>query len=378
MNNEIRYSTITLPIGFTLYETQKNVSPGETQKILTSNKQFEYTSVHLNKDENEFIFTKQNFFCNTCCKRTPAYDHIFEGFTPSAVISPEDAKAWISRQTASITSENEADVLELYEPMKERDAITCPNCGTKLQPFKGDFINLIIDNILNTPSLECAYYENESGMVKNKEIAEFEENEEFGMQFCNHSEDYMYESINFCLETGEVRTVTTLRDSSFVFNYTDCTILATPLAELIDKNAIVKSRLKSLFDEFWKEHCSAPIPFSGNEINSSTLLLLTRYIGYRKSFYKHILMTFEKPYLRENFAKDIDKKLHLKTNNVKLYSELSLPDNEKIREFILKAPEYFLFYDRINKLHKEIGSKALYRFLTENKDSFERLYNTYL
>ena len=378
MKNESRFSIITLPVGFALYEVQQNMSAGEALEILTSNKQFEYTSVQLNKAEKKFVFTKQNFFCNTCCARTPAYDHIFKGYTPSAVISSEDAKDWISRQTASIDSDNAPDVLKLYEPMKECDTITCPKCGSELQPFKEDFIDLILDTTYDAPSLGCAYYGNKSEIVKNEEIAEFEEDEELGMYISNRSKEYMYETIVFCFESGEVRTLATLRSTTFTFNNDGCTILATPLAEIIDKNSIVKSRLIFIFDEFWEKQCSARIPFSGKEINSTKFLLLTKYVGYKKRFYQRIFLIYHKPHLRNNLVGDIEKRLHFQTDNVKLYSELDLPDDRKIREFILGAPEYFLFHDRIKKLHRGIGSKALYRFLTENKDSFERLYNTYL
>lgn len=378
MKNESKFATITLPVGFALYETQKSMSAREALKILTSDKQAEYTSVQLNKDENAFVFTKHSFFCNTCCSRTPAYDHIFKGYSPSAMISSEAAKVWISRQTASIDSDSDPEILELYNPMKDCDSLTCPKCGTRLHPFTGDFTDLIISTTPDVLSLECAYYENKSGMVKNEEIAGIEENEVFGKCISNRSNEYVYETIAFCFESGEVRTLVTLRSSSLVFINNGCTILPTPLAETIDKNAIVKSKLKFIFDEFWEKYGSARIPFSGNEITSSEFFLLTRYIGYKKSFYRNITLLYEKPHLRNNLVGDIEKRLHLQTDNIKLYSELSLPDDKKIKAFILGAPEYLLFHDRIKKLYKEIGPKALYRFLTENKDSFERLLHTYL
>lgn len=357
--------------GYHLTEKELKVSPEEALEILTSEKQLEYTCVKRNKDDL-FTFQQTELFCNACHKTTPAYRHIIDNEFRPLKLFYDDAQVWVSQCASFFDKDNDEDVIELYEPISGSECIVCPHCGKESFRFNGNFTSLLVQYKNGVVSLTGAYDENNC-LIKNKKITKFKEPMDPITWNKPVFKDYLYETIKFDLNKGEVKILYKQNEKlMYEKKIGGFELSSITLDSLIDEKVSVRATLKRFFNEYLEETNSLCLEDRIDEISASDFILYTHFVGYNKHFYEHLRMLLKEDCLKELLLNDFAKKMHEQKNNIELYNTLKLPAHEHIKNFILNNPAYFFFYKTINKVFKQTDAKSLLTFLN-NEESFPLL-----
>lgn len=359
--------------GYVISEFQQTLDAQDALDFLTSEKQFECTSVSKDKDGDCFTILQHKFFCNSCNQRTPAYPHFFNNRIPPLKFRFKDVQKWVTQSTS--LPEGECDKVALYEPIGDEGKLICPRCGKELQHYNRDNVNIIVKSQDDMVSVMCAYDE-EHNMVKNEQIAVCVNSGEPRVDgYCRIKDNYIYETINFDLKQAKVFTTYCSFKNELSTDEAEGTQIASMgLSDLIDENAFLKCVLISLFKVFWKKKGYENFPFKENELDSAKFVLLTRFVGYDKKFYERVQMLMDDKHPPKTISDEVRLRLHYKIKNEKLYSSLGLPQEEGIKAVVLESPEYMLCHDLIKVLYDKAGAEFLLEFLSEEPKAFDLLW----
>lgn len=360
--------------GYIISEYERITDAEYALDILTSDKQYEYTSVSKSEDDDSFIFLQHEFFCNSCNQRTPAYSHFFGNETPCSKISYENAQTWVTQHKSLFDTEEEVNVIELYEPLECKGKLVCPKCGKELKHYNKDNINIIVKYNDGIVSVMCAYDE-EHNMVKNEQIAVCINSGEPRVDgYCKIKDTYIYETINFDLKLAKVFTIFCSLNNKMVRNDTKGNKIASMgLSQLIDGNAFLRCVLIAFFKDFWKKKGYENFPFKENELDSAKFVLLTKFVGYDKKFYERVQLLINDKHPPKTISDEVGVRLHYKIKTEKLYNNLRLPQEDDVKNVVLKSPEYMFYPDLIKEFYDKAGAEFLLEFLSEEPKAFDLL-----
>lgn len=355
-----KYFPILFKNGFFITENIETKTPEDAFDILTSNQIYKYTSVF--EKEGLYFFKNHQVTCGLCGSTYPAYCHIIGDYKPSLKVLPDEAEAFVTQATSFFNCEQE-NKLDLYTPISQKAVFTCPDCGESMKhAAKEDFVFAFLQTEGEIIKLVCAYNNNfiddfltNTPLTTRRRVGIFDDSK---LRIID-SPDITYEIIDFDLNTGCVNgsfycngAITNISEGMLVES-------SSHLTKYINEVAIVKIQLRNAFREFWNVE---EFPFLPEEISLERLILLTKFIGYKRCFYENY--KFAKFSLDDAFS-DIFKKLHKASNNKNLFAELNLPQNTK--EYILSNPQFFFFAKEINRLSQILTEKDILVFLKSRK-----------
>lgn len=150
----------------------------------------------------------------------------------------------------------------------------------------------------------------------------------------------------------------------------------TALTKGIDAVTIIRTQLLNAFKTFWSK--DVEFPFHQAELDIRKLILITKFVGFPRSFYENLPINFESgnTEIDENFNK-LEKLLHKYTKVSTVYDKLGLPGDEKIKNLILSKPYFLFFSNEIKRLYPLLGKENMAHFLVYSKSAviLEFLYN---
>ena len=365
--------TISLMEGYVISEFRQIMDAEEALDLLGSEKQYECTSVSKDKNGENFTFIQHRFFCNSCNQRTPAYRHFFSNEIPPLKLRFDDVQKWVV-QNAALPG-IESDEVTLYEPLGVDGILVCPKCGKALKHYNRDNISIIVKSNEDMVSVTCAYDKN-CDMVKNERISAYAGSDDPESDRCYWmKKEYIYETISFDLKQAKVYTTYNFFGNESTRSEAKGTRIASMgFSALIDENAFLRCVLLSSFKSFWKRKGYEKFPFKENELDSAKFVLLTKFVGYDKIFYERVQMLMDDKRPPETTGNEVGLRLHYKVKNEKIYAGLGLPQEENIKNVVLKSPEYMFYYELIKGLYEYGGAEALFEFFTEEPKCFDLLW----
>lgn len=147
---------------------------------------------------------------------------------------------------------------------------------------------------------------------------------------------------------------------------------------LSEKMLIVLRAAKTrelLLDAFQNAWGPKRVPFLLHELSVETLFLITRFVGYPKTFYSHLPLILGTLKLPKEFRKTA-KRIHYAENIIKLTSMLNWGQSEEIRFLIFKNPALLIYQKSLSMIYACLGkdSVAFYDLLSiEPQSLFENL-----
>lgn len=141
-------------------------------------------------------------------------------------------------------------------------------------------------------------------------------------------------------------------------------------------NRIITTNVKSsrILRRLFMKMIGSSLPFYGDEWTFENLVLMTRFVGYDRSFYDAVPYAENGCGLEDSF-KHIASELHTKESAEKYFKNSVIPDVKSIRRIYFQAPG-LLFYllegkllwkaiDDPNLFCKVLGAKHIYDILSE-------------
>lgn len=320
---------ITINKGYKIMEQTTTVDAPIAYGILSTKKQFKYTSAEYLVDTKQVILKKHIMVCPHCNAHKPAYRHFIYDYDLPKQISASYARRWCYDLRPFFAIEN--DELYLYEPVKDVKRVECPVCGQMsstselvediLIEYNKGVIKLtcMLDSIADVINIDWAPTIQVTALPLIESVT-------FNMK----KGTTFFELHNANGELLSIRDVT---------NGLPVSKKVSKMIRLINSNLYIKRKLIEYFEKAWK----GSIPFSINELDFYRATLLTTYVGYTNvNFYYNVPDVSEEGTLEETF-KPTRKRLHYSDNCIALIETSGIPKSKSIKSIIYENL-YFLFY----------------------------------
>ncbi len=343
---------ITINKGYKIIEQTTTVDALLAYRILSTKKQFKYTSAEYLANTKQVALKRHTFVCPNCNAYRPAYKHFVYDYNLPKRMSPSRARQWCYEYRTLLDMDNET--FDLYEPIDDLKGVECPVCGQKsstsnltedilVEYNKGVIkVTCTLDRIFDVINIDWA---------PTVEVVALP----------------LVESVTFNVKKGT--TFFELYDSNGkrlairdVTNMLPASKQVSKMIRLINSNVHVKRKLIEYFEKAWK----GPIPFSINELDFSKANLITAYVGYTNvSFYNNILGDVSEPLISELY-KATRKKLHYINNCVSVVETSSMPHSKTIKATIYSNLHFLFYVKEIELLWKlfQYDHNLLSSFLT--------------
>ena len=254
--------------------------------------------------------------------------------------------------------------------------IKCPNCGSEFSPYR--FTRTVKNRIpqvriyewtgfqlslFNNNRSSILYIGNDfdglnwspvclkcgcrASVSENSEKVIIEsDNDTIQISRVSHKENTVSERITFDFKTGETTFInpdcTRFKERSDEKNYFKRKIneKVGALENLLSNNAIVKRKLRRLFQEKW----AAKIPYADKDLTLEKFALMTRFINFNRRFYDAIPFDVDSTNIEKSFEY-VANELRDEQSVIRLLKESMIPDCKSVRRLFFQHPEW-IFYLR--------------------------------
>ena len=320
--------------GYEIIEKEQTVKINKAVDLLLSGKQSEYSAAVNNYDGTATLYYSV-VKCPQCDCQIP----IKRNIESSTILNRDAIVQWASGQVTM--SQKDHQVLSLGEKRAYPPKLCCPCCtqgspeakeyydimvskdGWKIKVSRkiydiGELLQLCWTNIVNL-DMSLAYCETLVFNLKNGHTYIQLENSE-GRPLC-------------------VRDLTEnpqLLQKGIIY-------------KLILNNQSLRREIKRKFKE------KAPFHFCSREISLEKLVLATRFVGFKESFYGAIPFMVGTYKMFPGF-KNISKKMHAASRVPQLYKDLNLPTNKATRRIIFENPGLMFYHNELKKLYHIVNN----------------------
>lgn len=330
-------------------------------ELLSTRKQKKYT--YALRDEDQATLVRHVWHCPHCGERTPAYAEYFqEGLGRHESVSKSKIADWATLQL-SLFGIPKTPVY-LNSPLGNA-ARCCPHCGKESKPSNRKWT--------------VTYRQDKHHLTISTEITDI--SALFSLKWMSSSwmsiTFPLYETVVFNFRKGT--TYLKLHDANgTIYTVSDITQKPEawcngPLYDAFTTNRVNQRMLKRTF----LEHFGGTLPFCNQELTPNKYVLLTRFIGYSRSFYNAIPFTENTGRIDGSF-KSVAKKLHRAESLPALYEEYMLPKAKSIRKIFFENPGLFFYKTECQKLWILVQDINLYRRLLQSNANYDILSQLHL
>lgn len=330
-------------------------------ELLSTRKQKKYTYALRNEDQATLV--RHVWHCPHCGERTPAYsDYFLEGGDRYEPVSKSKIADWATLQL-SLFELPETPVY-FNSPLSNATR-RCPRCGKVSKPANGRW--------------RVTYCQDKHHLTISTEITDI--SDLFSLKWMSNfwmSITFpLYETVVFNFRKGT--TYLKLHDANgTIYTISDITQKPEnwcngPLYNAFTANRVNQRMLKRTFSE----HFGGTLPFSVQELTPNKYVVLTRFIGYSRSFYNAIPFTENTGRIDGSF-KSVTKKLHRAENLLKVYEECMLPKGKSVRKMFFENPGLLFYKTECQELWILIHDINHYRRLLQSNANYEILSQLHL
>lgn len=348
-------------LGCWIEEITERFDISKAGELLSTRRQKKYT--YALRDENHAKLVRHVWHCPRCGERTPAYAQYFQkGLDKYELVSKVKIAEWATLQLSLF----ELPETSMYfnSPIGN-SARRCPHCGKESTPSNRKWA--------------VTYRQDKNHLTISTEITDIRAL--FSLKWMSDSwisiTFPLYETVVFNFRKGT--TYLKLHDANGI-TYTVSDITQKPetwcngpLYDIFTSNRVNQRMLKRMF----LERFGSTLPFSAQELTPNKYVLLTRFIGYSRSFYNAIPFT-ENTGRIDGAFKRVAKKLHCAEDLPALYEEYMLPKAKSIRKIFFENPGLFFYISECQELWILIQDINLYRRLLQSESNYDILLQLHL
>lgn len=352
--------TFTVAGGFSVTEERQQVSAKQAADILCSRRRRRYTGAL--RSGSEITLIRHIWHCPFCEARLPAYARELECACGDLLADRAETAAWL--QELSFLAEDNA--LSLQEPFSGEFAV-CPTCGRRSRR-SARMHELCLNERRGKVALSVRLQSIDDAMDTENVLRRHKSFRIEGFP--------LTETLNFDLRSGRVYLQLHAQDGRLL----SCFDLSNDFSAWRDgvlyrllRNHRTLRELKRAFLRQWKQ----PLPFCEKELDAERFWLMTRFVGYPRSFYDAL------PLRDCGFAFDRDlrktaARLHSAADAVTLLCDPRLPQVKSVRRLCAKQPAFLFFLPELEKLHLAVKDINCYTQLLEEPYIFELLAQMHL
>lgn len=272
--------------------------------------------------------------CPVCGREMPAYR---QGPTRTRA----EIETWATLQTSLFAPA--PDCLEFMTPIADPGTLKCPECGKK--------------SGLSAGEREVTLTERRGKVSLSVVLKQGDETHLKGVK--TPKEGWKTETLTFNLKSGKIYITLKSGDESVTRDITGAEYpwpVDHPVIKLADGSKTVRRALKHALERRWGES----VPFGERELTAERLVLLTRFRGYSRDFYR--LVPYADAYYRigRTFRKEA-KMLRRADRVPEFYRTLVLPMAKSVRKIIFSEPSLLFYTDELRRLWVLLGDVNLFR-----------------
>lgn len=362
----MKRQVLDIPLGYSVLEETRRFSFEDARRILLTKKQKKYSRAE--KYDYSIYLTSHYVACPFCGDKTPAYagsiNRIFGCSIPDG--SKRVCDDIVYRFTASQRSvfDDECAVLELNDAVDITQPLVCPKCRNLMMYDIGKR-RIEITSGNNRISLRCEVLD--AGELMSVPCV----SEEIRLDFP------FYETA--CFDFSDGHTYLGLEGAGgkqlFCVDATyDKGIWSSGiLYDSIVRNKYVKRTLRRAFNEQWEKE----IPFSAAEFGVNEMRLVTRFVGYDRSFYTAIPFYGQDFRIDESFG-DIERHMRFSSKAHLVYNNSSLPQMKSIRRMFFENAGLLFYVKECEELWKIFRSPDYFRSFLGLSNIFEILSDLHI
>ena len=302
--------------------------------------------------DDAVLLVKHAAVCPRCGKELPAYSRNPAAERKFTAKTPEELERWSSYQMSLFGDEPEE--IEFNTPVDKISRFFCPRCGEAFHK-SGGFRNVVITAKKRKVSvmlrLGSADFFKIDWAPKTK-LAEWSRHTVFETITFNLNNGHTFlslESGSGCRYTVRDITGARLPDSN-----------SDPVIEIVETCKPVRRALKRFLEPYW----NGRMPFSQRELTIARYILLVRFVGYDRSFYRAVPCTDHENEIVKSFARRAER-LHFASHVPRLFASSGLPEVKSISKTIYTAPAWMFYQAELERLWGFIKDLNYFRRLFE-------------
>lgn len=323
-------NVVTVSDGYKTIEKATVVDMDTAVQLLTTKRQHRYSRAKRKKDG--VLLTGYVLVCPYCQSKTPAYEHFVYRKAAKPRVSKPIIRQWAAYQL-SLLNDSVKDTLELYPPMKEPLQYTCRKCGLRSKQGK-DQHSIFIRSTKNTLEISCELDCLEA--VQMLSTCPWLPNNE--IRLGSHFREILV--FNFRKGKAFIKYGCDEQAAMLVRDITSDTRFCegSTILSLLSKHIMLKKAVRKAF--LW--HWHGMVPFTLAELSIDACIMMTRFIGYPRSFYDAIPYSCQYSAVDKSFT-SIAAKLHKATCLPEIYHTSALPRMKSVRRVLFEHPGFFFY-----------------------------------
>ena len=271
--------------------------------------------------------------CPVCGREMPAYG-------PGRTKTRAEIEAWASLQTSLFG--DPPPRLEFGVPVKEPGPLTCPECGNT--------------SVRSAGEREATLTERRGKVSLTVALKTGDETRLLGVK--PPESGWKTETLTFDLKSGKVYITLNNEHDSATRDVTGAEYPwpgEHPAVKLADGSKTVRRALKHAFERI----CGESIPFGERELSAERFVLLTRFRGYGRDFYR--LVPYADAYYRigRTFRK-ASERLRRADRVPEFYRSSGLPTAKTVRKILFYEPSLLFYTDELSRLWNIIRDSGLF------------------
>lgn len=324
---------ITVPEpGYVMRRRVKTVERERAADILTPSVQSRTTCAEL--DGFAVHIATDAAVCPVCGREMPAYG-------PGRTKTRAEIEAWASLQTSLFAAASK--FLEFMTPIADPGPLTCPECGKK--------------SVLSVGEREVTLRERRGKVSLSVVLKQGDETRLKDIR--TPKEGWRSETLTFNLKSGKVYITLKNGDESETRDISGAEYPWPenhPVIKLTDGSKAVRRALKHAFERIQVES----LPFGERELSAERLVLLTRFRGFGRDFYRLVPYADEHYRIGRTFHKAARRLRHA-DRVTEFYRRSGLPMVKSIRKLLFAEPSLLFYADELERLWTLIGNVDLFR-----------------
>lgn len=329
----------TAAAGFTVTEQLQTVSVRQAAELLLSRKRRRYTSAE--RSQGGITLRRHIWHCPYCEARIPAYARTLECDDTGMLADRRETAAWLSE----LSFFDEDNTLLLQTPFSGNSAI-CPNCSTRSQRIgqAHPLYPLVLTEHGGKITLQLRLCTIADAMDAENVLRR-------GRQF--HISGFpLQECLTFDLRRGRVFLQLRTQDGSLLSGYdltNDFSAWNDGLLRRLLHSRRILRELKRAFLRQWQ----GPLPFCEKELDLERFWLMTRFVGYPRSFYD-ALPLFDCGFAFDRSLRPVAARLHTPSDAARVLKDTRLLQAKSVRRICANRPALLFFLPELSAMRSVV------------------------
>ncbi len=332
--------------------------------LLKTDKQREVSSARRVENDTKAILTSHVLVCPYCNREIPAYagyvnEPLKTKFPIDDVRPKEDIDEWGAIQ---LSFYNPSSTILLNRVCRPTGVYKCPHC---LEISRADERERAVVILGTETKLQITCQ-----VLGFSEILE----NAWYLSGCPEIKLPAYESLVFDVENGKAYIELFTDDATKPLVTCDVSEVPQNLKRSV-ANRVIKSnkRLAEAFKSEFEKVTKSKIPYFSHELDLEKYVLMTRFVGYGRSFYDGIPFDSVNVYAVEDSFKQREKELHFAQDAIKTLETAEFPNTKSVRKTFFEEQGLLFYIEEcemlwdifcdVNHFCKILGSRRIYEVL---------------